>query len=55
MFEKILSSYGYLNLLADIGTPFIIEKGFWDDLFPLKGGGHVHLRLNFVSTEDERK
>jgi hypothetical protein len=40
---------------TDIGTPIIIEKGFWDDLFPLKGGGHVHLRLNFVLTAEERK
>ena len=55
MFEKIISSYEYINLLADIGTLFIIEKGFSDDIFPLKGHGHVHIRLNFVSTEDERK
>jgi len=55
MFEIIISSYGYINLLADIGMPIIIEKGFWDDMFPLKGGGHVHLRLNFVLTAEERK
>ena len=55
MFEKIISSYEYINLLVDIGTLFIIEKGLWDDIFPLKGGGHVHIRLNFVWTEDEQK
>lgn len=51
----LLDSKGNTISQTDIGTPFIIEKGFWDDLFPLKGGGHVHLRLNFVLTAEERK
>ena len=55
MFEKLISSYEYINLLEGIGTLFIIEKGFWDDIFSLKGGGHVHLGLNFVSTKYEQK
>eukprot|EP01018_Ginkgo_biloba_P021638 Gb_11810 [translate_table: standard] len=40
---------------TDIGTPSIVEKGYWDELFPLKCGGHIHLRLSFVLTEEERK
>lgn len=51
----LVDSKGNTISQSDIGTPIIIEKGFWDDLFPLKGGGHVHLRLNFVLTAEERK
>jgi len=32
----------------------IVEKGLWDDLFPLEGGGHVHMKLQFVLSEEER-
>lgn len=52
---SLLDSKGNSISETDIGTPIIIEKGFWDDLFPLKGGGHVHLRLNFLLTAEERK
>ncbi|KAM7519608.1 hypothetical protein LguiB_018570 [Lonicera macranthoides] len=37
-----------------IGTTSIVEKGLWDDLFPLEGGGHVHLRLQFILSKEER-
>ncbi|XP_030490774.2 uncharacterized protein LOC115707077 isoform X3 [Cannabis sativa] len=39
---------------AGVETKSIVEKGLWDDFFPLKGGGHVHMRLQFVLNEDER-
>lgn len=52
---SLLDSKGNSISETDIGTTIIIEKGFWDDLFPLKGGGHVHLRLNFLLTAEERK
>lgn len=39
---------------AGVETKLIVEKGLWDDFFPLKGGGHVHLKLQFVLSEDER-
>lgn len=32
----------------------IVEKGLWDDLFPLEGGGHIHMKLQFVLSEEER-
>lgn len=32
----------------------IVEKGIWDDLFPLEGGGHVHMKLQFSLSEEER-
>ncbi|XP_011648611.1 uncharacterized protein LOC101205190 isoform X2 [Cucumis sativus] len=32
----------------------IVEKGYWDDLFPLEGGGHVHLQFQFALSEDDR-
>lgn len=37
-----------------VETRLVVEKGLWDDIFSLEGGGHVHLRLQFVLTEDER-
>uniref|UniRef100_A0A7C9EVB5 Uncharacterized protein n=1 Tax=Opuntia streptacantha TaxID=393608 RepID=A0A7C9EVB5_OPUST len=38
-----------------VETRSIVEKGVWDDLFSLEGGGHVRMRLQFVLTEDELK
>lgn len=39
---------------AAVETKLIVEKGLWDDLFPLEGGGQVHMKLQFVLSEDER-
>ncbi|KAF3439594.1 hypothetical protein FNV43_RR17872 [Rhamnella rubrinervis] len=39
---------------AGVETKSIVEKGLWDDLFPLEGGGQVHMKLQFVLNEDER-
>ncbi|GLU10042.1 hypothetical protein SLE2022_268710 [Rubroshorea leprosula] len=38
-----------------IGTKMIVEKGIWDEIFPLEGGGHVHMKLQFVLNEEERQ
>lgn len=32
----------------------IVEKGIWDDFFPLEEGGHVHMTLQFSLSEEER-
>ncbi|KAF3781734.1 hypothetical protein EJ110_NYTH36056 [Nymphaea thermarum] len=40
---------------ADIISHSIIEKGLWDDMFPLKGGGSVHLKLQFVLSDAEQQ
>ncbi|XP_049934514.1 uncharacterized protein LOC116256830 isoform X4 [Nymphaea colorata] len=40
---------------ADIRSHSIIEKGLWDDMFPLKGGGSVHLKLQFVLSDAEQQ
>ncbi|KAK3210509.1 hypothetical protein Dsin_015215 [Dipteronia sinensis] len=37
-----------------IETRLVVEKGLWDDIFYLEGGGHVHLKLQFVLSEEER-
>ncbi|GMH04072.1 hypothetical protein Nepgr_005911 [Nepenthes gracilis] len=37
-----------------VETRLIVEKGFWDDLFPFEGGGHLHMRLLFILSEEER-
>jgi hypothetical protein len=39
---------------AGVETASIVEKGVWDDLFLLEGGGHVRMKLQFVLSEDER-
>ncbi|XP_024017259.1 uncharacterized protein LOC21409892 [Morus notabilis] len=39
---------------AGVETKLIVEKGIWDDIFPLEGGGHVQMKLQFVLNEDER-
>ncbi|XVF35013.1 hypothetical protein REPUB_Repub18cG0108400 [Reevesia pubescens] len=33
----------------------VVEKGVWDDIFSLEGGGHVHMKLQFVLSEEERQ
>lgn len=32
----------------------VVEKGSWDEFLPLEGGGHVHMNLQFVLSEEER-
>ncbi|KAL8503071.1 hypothetical protein ACS0TY_021987 [Phlomoides rotata] len=38
----------------DIRTMQIIEKGDWDEVFAIDGGGNVHMKLRFVLSEEER-
>ncbi|XP_057768289.1 uncharacterized protein LOC130988449 isoform X18 [Salvia miltiorrhiza] len=38
----------------DIGTMQVIEKGSWDEVFFINGGGHVHLKLHFTLSEEDR-
>ncbi|KAJ6698890.1 hypothetical protein OIU79_012219 [Salix purpurea] len=37
-----------------VETRLVIEKGIWDDTFPLEGGGHVRMKLQFVLSEEDR-
>ncbi|XP_031252353.1 uncharacterized protein LOC116110277 [Pistacia vera] len=39
---------------TDVETRLVVEKGLWDQTFPLDGGGHLHLKLQFVLSEEER-
>lgn len=32
----------------------VMEKGTWDEVFPINGGGHVHMKLQFILNEEER-
>ncbi|GLJ05154.1 hypothetical protein SUGI_0012320 [Cryptomeria japonica] len=50
----LLDSKGNAISQTEIGTPIIVEKGSLEEIFPLKGGGCVHLRLSFVLTLEER-
>ncbi|KAF8393529.1 hypothetical protein HHK36_021773 [Tetracentron sinense] len=38
-----------------VETLSVVEKGFWDDLFPLEGGGHLHMKLQFTLSDEERQ
>ncbi|KAK1365287.1 hypothetical protein POM88_040848 [Heracleum sosnowskyi] len=44
------------NDISKIGvhSMAIVEKGIWDDLFPLEEGGHVHMKLQFSLSEEDR-
>lgn len=39
---------------SGVETKSIVEKGLWDAFFSLKGGGLVHMKLQFVLNEEER-
>ncbi|XP_022154767.1 protein piccolo isoform X2 [Momordica charantia] len=39
---------------AGVQAKSIVEKGYWDDHFPLEGGGRVHLQFQFALSEDDR-
>ncbi|KAF9614611.1 hypothetical protein IFM89_019588 [Coptis chinensis] len=38
-----------------VSTKLVMEKGSWDDIFPLEGGGRLHMKLQFILSEEERK
>ncbi|KAL8035891.1 hypothetical protein ABFX02_12G124500 [Erythranthe guttata] len=39
---------------ADIRTMQVMEKGSWDEVFPINGGGNVHMKLQFILSDEER-
>lgn len=41
--------------LAAIQIPSIIQKGCRDEFVSLNKGGRIHLKMNFVLTDEERK
>ncbi|CAA0842084.1 Unknown protein [Striga hermonthica] len=50
----LLDAAGNVITHADIRTMQIIEKGSWDEVFSMDRGGHVHMKLRFVLSEEER-
>ncbi|XP_027175780.1 uncharacterized protein LOC113775204 isoform X2 [Coffea eugenioides] len=51
---RLLDAEGNEIALTGIQTMSIVEKVSWDENFPLDGGGHVHLKLQFVLNQEER-
>ncbi|XP_071908868.1 uncharacterized protein [Coffea arabica] len=51
---RLLDAEGNEIALTGIQTMSIVEKVSWDEKFPLDGGGHVHLKLQFVLNQEER-
>ncbi|XP_071716087.1 uncharacterized protein [Rutidosis leptorrhynchoides] len=39
---------------SGIRTMTIIEKGTWDDVFSIEGGGLIHMKLQFILSDEER-
>nr|XP_043623930.1 uncharacterized protein LOC122595600 isoform X2 [Erigeron canadensis] len=39
---------------SGVTTMLIIEKGTWDDVFPIQGGGLIRMKLEFVLSDEER-
>ncbi|KAL0917871.1 hypothetical protein M5K25_012972 [Dendrobium thyrsiflorum] len=42
-------------LRTEFKTMFLLERGLWDNLFPLKNGGSLHMKLQFFLSEEDRK
>ncbi|TYH60749.1 hypothetical protein ES332_D07G000800v1 [Gossypium tomentosum] len=40
---------------AVVETKLVVEKGVWDNIFSLEGGCHVHMKLQFVLSEEEHQ
>ncbi|KAI3711563.1 hypothetical protein L1987_70102 [Smallanthus sonchifolius] len=40
--------------VSGVRTMSIIEKGIWDDVFPIEGGGLIHMKLQFFLSEEDR-
>lgn len=38
---------------TSVETKLVVEKGRWDDFFPIEGGGEVHLKVRFTLNEEE--
>lgn len=49
LFSRVL-----LFLLTVVQIVSVVERGSWDEFISLEGGGNVHMRLQFVLSEDER-
>lgn len=41
-------------LLTVVQIMSVVERGSWDEFLSLEGGGNVHMRLQFVLSEEER-
>ncbi|EPS63424.1 hypothetical protein M569_11360, partial [Genlisea aurea] len=51
---SLLDASGNEIAHSDIRTAEIIEKRFWDEVFSVSESGHVHLKLSFILSEEER-
>lgn len=50
---KILDAEGNETSRTGVQIRLILEKGVWEDNFPL-GGGHLRLKLEFILSDEER-
>ncbi|XP_031387701.1 uncharacterized protein LOC116200886 isoform X2 [Punica granatum] len=51
---KLLNSNGHEISCTVVETRLVVEKGIWDEIFHLEGGGKMHLKMQFVLSEEEQ-
>ncbi|KAI4379987.1 hypothetical protein MLD38_006221 [Melastoma candidum] len=54
MIVKVFDANGAEICRTGIDTKMVVEKGLWNDRFPLEGGGEMLLKLQFVLSEEEK-
>ncbi|KAI3802856.1 hypothetical protein L1987_31001 [Smallanthus sonchifolius] len=50
----VLDSEGNQVSHSGVRTMSILEKGVWDDVFSIEGGGLIHMKLEFILSDEER-
>ena len=41
-------------LLTGVQVKLVVEKGIWQEVYPLEGG-HLHLKMQFILNDEERE
>ncbi|KAI4377784.1 hypothetical protein MLD38_015362 [Melastoma candidum] len=54
MIVKVNGTNGVEISRTGIETKMVVQKGSWNDSFPLEGGGEMLLKLQFVLSEEEQ-
>ncbi|KAI3775580.1 hypothetical protein L1987_50159 [Smallanthus sonchifolius] len=50
----VVDSEGNQVSHSGVRTMSILEKGAWDDVFSIEGGGLIHMKLEFILSDEER-
>ncbi|CAI5518481.1 unnamed protein product, partial [Closterium sp. Naga37s-1] len=50
----LLDARGVVVCKTSLSVPSVVEKGFRDDMLPWSNGGQVHVKSNFMLSDEER-